>query len=482
MLIRHAIAYLPAQLLSPLAQLASMVLWTHWLAPAQMGLFTLATMTQEIFQLIGLAWFSTYTLRYLPAAGQAEARQRYLQTERAVLLGFGVLSLVGAAVTAAVLPLATPWLPHALAMGATFLTRASNVHYAERARAQQAFVAYTLLQCCGPALGLGLGWWALHHFPAQASTLWWAYAAAQAVGSLLALPMLGVHWRLRRPDPAVLRAAVTFGMPMLGLAALAWGAENVLRYQVQWQAGAAALGLMAVGWGLGRRCASVAGMLVATAAFPLASRLLNEGRKEEAMAAQSLNIALVCAVLAPAVVAVEMLGTDFVALLVAPQYRDTSVQVLGLAMLSGALRSLQVHTCGQAMVLATRMGLATWVNVVEISGTVVFASLGLQLFGLRGAAAGAVVGALLGLLLGMVLAWRHLGLRWPWPALARIALATLAMALALDALHSELSVAAMVRAGVGAGVAYAVALALLWPAQVRAALRTRWPQPAASRL
>ena len=43
MLIKHTLQYLPAQLLSPLAQLASMILWTHWLAPVEMGVFTLVS-------------------------------------------------------------------------------------------------------------------------------------------------------------------------------------------------------------------------------------------------------------------------------------------------------------------------------------------------------------------------------------------------------------------------------------------------------
>ena len=47
MLIRQTLLYLPAQLLGPLAQLAAIVLWTHWLDPNEFGLFTLAMAMQE---------------------------------------------------------------------------------------------------------------------------------------------------------------------------------------------------------------------------------------------------------------------------------------------------------------------------------------------------------------------------------------------------------------------------------------------------
>jgi O-antigen/teichoic acid export membrane protein len=473
MLIRHALSYLPAQLLSPVAQLASMLLWTHWLAPEQMGLFALVTVTQELTQLIGLAWFSTYALRYLPPASDVQGRDRFLQTERGVLLVFAGVSLLSAAVTTTLLPLATPWGSHFLAMAAFFVTRASNVHYAERARAQAAFVPFTLLQCCGPILGLGFGWWGMHHFAAQATTLWWAYALAQAIGSLVAVPMLGVCWRLRRPDPEIMRAAIKFGLPMMVLWGLAWAAENIVRYQVQWQAGPAALGLMALGWGLGRRVASVSSMMVATAAFPLAARLMNEGRKEEAMAAQSLNLALVCAILAPVTLAVEMLGTDFVALLVASQYRETSVQILGLAMLSGAMRSLQAHTCSQALVLANRFKLVFWVDGVEIAATVLFAGVGLSLYGLQGAVSGACIGAFLALVLAAIFAHRELGLRWPWASLGRIAVAVGVMGVVIHHVHAGQSMGTMVLSALAGSMAYALALAAMWPQQVLAFVRQR---------
>ena len=66
MLIQHTLRYLPAQLLSPLAQLLSMLLWTHWLSPQDMGVFTLVTVTQEIAYVVSLSWYSVYALRYLP--------------------------------------------------------------------------------------------------------------------------------------------------------------------------------------------------------------------------------------------------------------------------------------------------------------------------------------------------------------------------------------------------------------------------------
>ena len=83
MLISHTLKYLPAQLLSPLAQLVSVIVWTHWLSPAEMGVFTLVTVTQELAYLGCLGWFAIYALRYLPPREDAKGLATYLEIGRA---------------------------------------------------------------------------------------------------------------------------------------------------------------------------------------------------------------------------------------------------------------------------------------------------------------------------------------------------------------------------------------------------------------
>ena len=423
MLISHTLRYLPAQLLSPLAQLASMILWTHWLAPAEMGVYTLVTVTQEMAYLACLGWFSVYALRYLPAEGDSAGRARYLSTENAVVLA----SLAGSAVVAVASLWMLPDSHHtptlAVVMALFFASKALNAHYAERARAQAAFVPYTLLQLSGPLGGLLLGWLAMQHGVATATVLLAAYTLAQTLGTLAALPSLGMRWRLARPDAGLLRAAIGFGGPLLLLAVLSWVAENYIRYLVKWHSGAADLGLMVVGWALGRRCASVASMVVTTAAFPIAARLLNEGKRAEALAQLRLNATLLMAVLLPVTVAVELLGPSLVALTVAAEYREVTAQLLGLSMLAGAVRNLHMHVTDQLMVLDRRIRMAAEVDVVEIVVCALASLAGLALWGLRGAVLGQAVGSLITLGLSMFWAQRHLGFVWPWAETGKVLLA-----------------------------------------------------------
>jgi O-antigen/teichoic acid export membrane protein len=470
MLLKHALYYLPTQLLSPLAQLGSMLLWTHWLAPEAMGVFTLVSVMQEMAYLLCLGWFSTYARRYLPAEHQADERQRYLATENVLVLACVAASMLVAMPATWTLPAEQHTWATVCAVGLFFATRALNAHYGERARAQSSFLSYGILQLAGPVGGLGLGWLALQQFAPSAQVLLLSYALAQGLGGLLALPGLGMHWRLRAPDPDLLKAALHFGGPVLGLAALGWVAENHIRHLVQWEAGASALGLMIVGWSLGRRCASVAAMLVTTAAFPLASRLLNEGRHEEAMHQLRINAALMLAVLLPATVAIQIMGPDLATLTVASNYREATGQVLGWSVLAGMLRNLHVHGTDQIMLLQRRMAMIGKISLVEIVACALASGVGLAFWQLRGAVIGQAVGSAVALVLSLWWARRHLGFRWPWGDSARIAAASGAMGLALMAWHPRQGLLGLALWAVWGAFSYGMACAALF----HTALMQQW--------
>ena len=467
MLISHTLKYLPAQLLSPAAQLISVILWTHWLAPAEMGVFTLVSATQEIVFNVSLGWFSLYALRYLPAAEDVEARRRYLGTENVVVLA----SLIGAALAAAVAAWSlhdvyAPWLA-AVVIGLFFATRALNTHYGERARAQSAFLAYNVLQIAGPVGGLALGLLAVQYLDASARLLFAAYSGAQVLGTVLALPMLGMRWHLSRPDPVLLRAAVVFGAPMLGLGGLGWIAENYIRYLVQWESGTAALGLMVIGWSLGRRCAAVATMLVATAAFPLASRLLNDGRREEALAQLRINAAMLVGVLLPVTAALQLLGPELVRLTVAAEYQQTTSALLGLAVLAGMLRNLHLHITDQLMLLELRLKVLALVAVVEIVACTVFSYIGLRQYGLEGAVIGQAIGSTLALGFSMHWVRIRLGFPWPWRETFKVMLAAAIMAAAIAQFGGDQGWQGLLMGIAVGSFSYAVALLVVFARDLR---------------
>lgn len=478
MLLRHTLRYLPTQLISPLAQLGSMVLWTHWLTPAGMAVFTLVTAAQELAYLASVGWFSSYALRFLPAPDDAAGRLRYLLTENAVMLASIALGSACALLAWWLLPQADAGPALLPAIAAMFVTRSASQHYAERARAQSAFVAYGVLQLAGPVGGLLLGWVAMPWLGATPQVLLLAYALAQGAGLLAAAPALGLLPRLGRPDTALLRQALAFGAPILTLTALAWVGDNQIRYTVQWARDAHALGLMILGWSLGRRAASVTAMLVTTASFPLAARLYNEGRRAEALVQLRQSAMLLLAVLLPATTLVALVGGRLVEPLVGPAYRELTGDLLALAMLGGALRNLLNHVVDQLMVLETRWRMMVWMDLAEIAIGVAATLAGLALAEQRGAVLGQAAATLLMLAVGIRLCRVHFGFHWPWADTGRVLLACAAMAAVLLGLQARLHgmVELLAGAALGAAVGAGVLAALFAPL-----LRRAWQQRRAAR-
>ena len=79
--------YLPAQIIGPLAQLISMIVWTHVIDEPTLGIVTLVTATHELLQIAFLTGWSQYALRFLDRHQENGEAERFYRTENAVLLG-----------------------------------------------------------------------------------------------------------------------------------------------------------------------------------------------------------------------------------------------------------------------------------------------------------------------------------------------------------------------------------------------------------
>lgn len=467
MLIRQTILYLPAQFFGPLFQFLSVIVWTHWLAPDEMGIFALATVSAEITYLLGLSWFSQYGLRYFPAIGEREARTGYMRAETAIVLLAGLVHGVAAVILAGIFVSAHSTLDLSAAIAAYFLTRSLDMHLSERARADQNIVAYTIVQTAGPVAGLGVGIVLLETMGQGVVSVLFGYAIPQFVAAVAAMAMVGVSLRPRWPDRELLRPALRYGLPLIGAAALAWCAEHAIRYIVEYRLGSAPLGLLSVGWGLGLRTSAFAAMLVSAAAFPLASKMLIAGRREDALGQLRTNAALLLALLVPALVGLWCVSQQLIDLVIAEQYRAMTAQVLPIALLVGGARQARLHITDQMFILDHSFRYSVIVNLVDIAVSVVGIVVGLAWHGVVGAAEGAVLGAVAATLVSLALAVFRSGFRYPFTDVARIAAAAALMALVLKSLqypqgYFGLGLAILVGASV-----YSVAMMLLFPAERR---------------
>ena len=482
MLLRHTVLYLPAQLLGPLFQFIAAVAWTHWLSADAYGLLTYTLASQELVYVACLAWWSQYTLRYASAHADDDARSRFQASENAILL-FG-LPIQAILTIAMLVALRAPLTPEMAAVAIVCcVSRTVTTHLCERARGAGRIVVYTVGQSLGPVLGFVVALALVEFVSATPTAALAGFALAQVAGLAWMWRELGLAARLPRPDAAIVRQALRFGLPLLGAGAISWISANGIRLVVEHGDGAEAVGLISVGWGLGQRLSSVVAMLVAAAAFPLAVRHLVDGSRSGAIRQISLGGAILYGLVAPAAVGIALIARPMVELIVSRDFQAVTIAILPLAALAGAARNVRLHFCDQVFMLFERTDVNTLVNAVEAVATVVCCWLGLRWGGLPGSVAGCLAGSVIGMLLGFVLAVTRFGLVLPWDHIARVSIATAAMTAALlTPAIRDIAAPPGARIAIDlcvGGLVYLIAMAALYPsAPAGIAARLRRLRPA----
>lgn len=461
MLIRQTLQYLPSQLLAPLLQFVAAVAWTHWMGAAEYGVLAIAMAAQDLAFFICLGWWTQATLRYLGDAHGVDERRRYAASETVVLLVTGVIQagVAWAAVAATDAPMTRSL---ALSVMAFTVTRSLAAYLADRARAEGRILLYSLSQLVGPALGLVFAWLALTRWSPTADAALWGFALAQALGVVVVAPPMGIGLRVTGADRAVMLKALAYGAPLIMAGALTWVSTNGVRVIVEHLGTMADVGLLSVGWGLGLRLSSVAAMLFAAAAFPLALKAMREGSRGEALGHLSMNGALLAGLLAPMAAGLFLIAAPLVEIMVAAPYREATIAVLPAATLAGAVRNWRVHFVDQTFLVLEKTWTLTAVTVVEAALTTIGCVMGMRGAGVPGAAWGVCAGMAAATLVSLALATR-LGLAAPYRDMVSIALATAAMAGLVAAAPSNLHPAGLelaARVAIGA-VAYPVALLAL---------------------
>ncbi len=464
MLLRQTLLYLPAQLVGPLALFVAAVVWTHLMPPDPYGTLMLIMATQEFIFAFGLAWLSLTVLRYRDALERGEGAERFRRAEAGLLYGSIIAQILAAAI---VLPLIGRPEPALIAAAALFIvTRSVLTHLAERMRAGGDVAGYTIAQTAGPVAGFILALALARVWGATPAIALLGYGVAQLVALPIAWRRSGAALAPAAPTKHLLDPLLRYGLPLLLSGVATWFCINGIRVVVDMAHGATALGLMSVGWGLGQRIASTVAMLVTAAAFPLAVKAFNAGDHDGAMNQLAQNGALLIALLAPATVGLVLVDDELVKLLIGADYWTTTIAILPLAVLSGALRCVRMHYGDQVFLLHERTGWLLVITFVEAAMTMAFATVGATSYGIVGAVMGVVIAHGLVMFWVMIQGVVMLGLRVRWPDLARIAAATAIMAGAvwlMPAGASALRLGLVV--AVGAAV-YAAALAAFFPEMI----------------
>lgn len=466
MLVRQTLLYLPAQVLGPLFQFISILAWTHFLSPVEMGVFALVVAVQELAYVATTFWFTLYTMRYHDPDATPAVKRSLLDTELMVL-GAASVATVGIVL---VLPLVTgvPWSTElSLAAIAYAISRGIVTHLSDRARTEHDTTTYSVLQISWPVLGLALGVAMVVWGRPDAVHVLWGYAVAQLASLTIAFARLEFGRNPFQYARAAIDKGVHYGLPLLIGGIFIWLANNGLRFVVEFRETAAAVGLVTVGWGLGLRVAAFAAMLVTAAAFPVAMKRAREEGMDAGQAQLERNGVLLLAILAPASAGLAAIGTPFVSLVVAEEFRAVTIGVLPWAILAGAIRNFRIHFAEQVFLLHERTRVPLWNDAIDALLSLAGVALGLWFAGLPGAVAGAAAGAAVSLAVTLVFGWSAYRFAMPVDALWRIAFATVAMAAAVKILPPAPTPVSLTFAFAVGGITYGAALAAVYPDLIR---------------
>lgn len=479
MLFRHTILYLPAQLLAPLAQFAAAVIWTHWMSPEAYGVLTFLVAAQELVFVVCLSWWSAFCLRYFAGFDPRET-DAYRRSESGVLaLTMAAGAFVSLALLAYLRVLAD--VPLVVVAIVFLASRSVNVHFAERARAQERIFDYTIAQTAGPVVGFGFAFLFVRFIEPTPAMALAGFALSQAAASLWLRRGLGIDLSLRLPERAMVRRALGYGVPMVVGGVLGWISLNAVRFVVQEMGGEVAMGLLAVGWSLGQRLAGVTAMLVTAAAYPLAVRRMATHSREDAMRQFGLGGTILLGVVAPAAIGLWQIGPALVDLTVAEPFRATTLAILPASILTGSVRNFRVHYADQSFLLFERTRLGVLLYALEAVAVVVCAVAGYYLDGLPGAVDGCLAGTVLSTISTFTVTRVKFGLPLPLADWLRILLATAVMAVFVRAVQSVPSgeaVRLVLQIATGATVYGVVVLALFFR-HARELLATEARDPAA---
>ncbi len=463
MLLRHTLLYLPAQCITPLVQLVSIIIWAHLLPPADVGLVTLIIAIQDMSFAAFFTWWSHYALRFITGFRDAAGRGRFLGTEGvAVALSTGLQLAI-------VTPLLAVFFPDQMTAGLLaaaivfMTTRSLNNYMSERARAEAHIALYSIQQIGGPLFGLLIGLGLIAAGRPGVSSIFIGFIVAQGVCVGLSFAMSDVGRNGLRLDRTILRKAAGFGVPVMLASMLALVAMNAPRFIVEHFDGLAAVGRFSVGYGLGLRASSFAVMLVTAGAYPLVVRRMEREGLAAAYDQLGKNITLVALAVIPVAFGLLAVNTAVVDLMVPQDYRAVTYVVLPCATIGGLLRYLRAHTTDQVFLVRSRTTFTTLISTIDLVFAVASSGVGLWLYGIPGAAIGPMVSGAVTFTASLLLAQVLLDFRVPVRAFAAIVTAAAVMGVVVYLLPTGLGFVGLgLRIAVG-GVVYAVGVAALLP-------------------
>jgi O-antigen/teichoic acid export membrane protein len=426
MLIKRTFQFLPAQIIAPMSQFLSIVIWTYFCSPTTIGILTLLAVFQELANKVIFTWWNHYTLRYYD---DSKENDNWKQSDKFVL----GLTIIQIFITILVLKVWFTdqfdvyfYISASLYMGLRSLTQ----FFATLSSIRGKVIQFNIYSISGPALGLLIGILFLMRFGDNPIYPIFGYILGESISVVIYYYLN--DFKKNNIPLSIVKSAFMYGGPILFAGIFDWISANGTRLIIESQIDLAAVGQFAVGFGLGQRAAGLVSMLVTPAALPLAmNKMRDEGRKA-AMVQLSDNFALLVIVMLPAMAGLFMINKDFIPLIIAPEFQESTLTIFPISLLSGGLFAVLYNYCNHYFLVTANTKPLIYINIVLASSICFFSLLFLQYFGFFGGVLAMVlsVGIVVAILCFFLISYRDL--EFP---LRTILLVTISVSLMCLGLH-----------------------------------------------
>jgi O-antigen/teichoic acid export membrane protein len=462
-----SLTYFAARGIAAALQLATLVVLTRLLSPAEYGHYALAVAWAGVLHALAFQWLSAGALRF--GASPAVRLEVLVGTLLPLLAGVAAALALGCAVLA-VLPLgALPgralWSTLLLVLGLAAFDLAAQLTIARTNPG-----AYLALAATKAVLALGLATWAARSGMGGEAVVW-AVAAAQIVPSAGVLALSLRRMKLESIDPQLAAQLARYGAPLAATSGANTLAAATDRMVLAAVATASAVGTYASAYDLASQGMTLLMVTLNFAAYPRAIRAAELGDTASARAQLRGSAELLLAIGLPAAAGLWMLSDDIAALLLGERFREQAAGLIGLLAAAALLGGMKAYYYDLAFQLARRtsaQAAIAWVVVgVAVPANVVLASR----MGPTGSALAALLASACGLGLSAWRGRRHFRLATPWRGWAKAVLAAGAMVGFLAALPDEPGIWPLVGRIAGAAAVYVAVLVTLDGAGARTLLR-----------
>lgn len=473
MLISNTLKYLPSQVLAPLSQFLSIILWTYFGDEVLIGYVTLITAFQELAMAMFVNWWMHFAMREYGSFKQQNQLDMFWQTSRSVIAVSSLLMVLAALLNLTLFVDRDAGLSACMLVALYAVFRAGNNFNAAIASLEQQIVRYSILTSVGPFVGLFIGVALLYQFGPDPQYPLLGYVLGELLASVLAYRHSQTSWRRWRVSYQTVKQALHYGMPMIGAALCAW---LILQYPRYFIAGSISLeqaGFYAVGVGLGLRIASLITMMVTPAALPLLFKLLHEQGEAAAVAQLQRNLLLLLVVLLPGLVGLYAVMPVLIPLLVEQRFVDATMLIMPWALLAGGIEALKNGYLNHYFFIRKATGVILTYDSIMAGAVVLLSFFLVAIFGIQGGAIASALALALGI--GCVTAWLIVrrAVNLPYFSLAKISIAVTLMYLLVEKVDAGNAFSALtLKIFVGA-LSYTALMLLLFRRDVAGFLRLR---------